>query len=123
MRRRCVEQGGIVDLDSRGRNGVAKTNVDLDRYARAGDRCRRADAYAIIIHLLADRRRRQRRDVKRHAVVGNRLRTNGPEGFGNGLGVVVAVAKQIQIASGPERVGDPGDEEHRAFEDEAVAMW
>ena len=32
------------------------------------------------------------------------------------------MAKQIQIASGPEWVSDPGHEEHGAFEYEAVAM-
>ena len=122
MRRRGVQQGGIVDVDSCGRNGVAKTNIDLDSDPRAGDRCGRADTHATIFHVLPNRRRCQRGDIKRHTVISNRLRTNGPEGFGNGLGVVVPVAKQIQITSGPERVIAPGHEEHCAFEDEAVAM-
>ncbi len=122
MRRRGVQQGGIVDLDSSRRNRVSKANVDLDRNTSAGDGCRRADTHATIFRLLADRSRRQCSEVKRHAIIGNRLRTNGPEGFGNGLGIVVAVAKQIQISRRPERVGDPRYQEHCSFEDEAVTM-
>ena len=70
MRRGCVQQGGIVDVDSSGRNGVAKTNIDLDRYPRAGNRCSRADTHASIFDLLTDRRRCQRGDIKRHTVIG-----------------------------------------------------
>lgn len=69
-----------------------------------------------------DRGRHQRGEIERNSVIGDGLRINGQEGFGHGLGVAVAVAKQVQIARRPKRIGDPDREEHRTFEDETLAV-
>ena len=42
VRRRGIQQGGVVNLDRRRRDGVAEADVDLDRDARAVDGRRRA---------------------------------------------------------------------------------
>jgi len=76
MRLRGVQQGRIVDLDRRRRDGVAEADVDLDRDARAGDGGGRAYPHAPLLRLLEDRRGLQCGDVEYHAVIGDRLSTD-----------------------------------------------
>jgi hypothetical protein len=87
-----------------------------------GDACRCAYPHAAKFHLLADRNRRQGGNIKRHTVICNRLRTNGSEGFGNDARIAVSVAKEIENSRRSKRISDPSHEEHRTFENEAVAV-
>ena len=61
-------------------------------------------------------------DFEDNAVICGRLGADGAESLGNGFGVIVAKTEQIEIAGWPERSGDPCRKEHRAFENETVAM-
>jgi hypothetical protein len=60
--------------------------------------------------------------IKDHAIVGDRLGAYGAEGIGHGPHVVVTMAEQIKITSWGEWVGNPGHEEHRPFQNEALTM-
>ena len=102
-----AHHGQIIDLDRRRRHGVAESDINLDRDARAVNcRCR-ADPYSAIFRLVSDWRCPQRGDFEDDAVIRGRLAADVAESLGNGLGFMVAKTKKIEIAGWPKRIGDP----------------
>ncbi len=57
-----------------------------------------------------------------HAIVIDDDNTDRAKRLGHALDGRLAGTEQIEIAGRPERIGDPGREQHRALEDELVAL-
>jgi hypothetical protein len=122
VRCRRIEQRRIIDLDGTRGDRIAKTHIDLDRDAGAGDRGLGAYSHTAILQILSDRRDFESIDIEGHAVVVDGLGQDRAKGVANRLGTVIAIAEQVQVACRSKRGLHPGHEQHRALEDKSVAM-
>ena len=122
MRRRGVQQGGIVDVDSA---GVMASPKPISTWIAI-----RAPAIVAVVRTRTPPYSISSRIGAAVSAATSNVTPSSATGCAQMARKVSAMASaslapwpsKSKIASGPERVGDPGHEEHRTFENETVAM-
>ena len=102
------------------RDGVAEADINLDRDSGLAQERLCLHANAAVLLRIADRGGIQVIGIKSQSVVHRFRLADGQEGGPNGRCARIAVAEEVQ--RGPKRIAQPCREEHRAFQDELVAI-
>ena len=120
--RRHVQQHRQVHVFGAGCDGVAEADVHRDRDARAGQRRGGAQARSAVFEFFADCIDPQVLQVEVDPVVGFD-RHDLSEGGEQGVFAGIPETQQIHIARGAVGFVEPGDQQHRAFQHEALTVW
>lgn len=100
---------------------ISEADVDLHANDRSGELAIQHDAGALILVRLPDRIDFDARKVEVQTVVGFDRTDLLLKGFNYRRGVRIAVTQEIEIAGRSKDILWPGYEEHRSFENVAVA--